>query len=310
MTSNLVDGCAIERSAFEVAIDGAMGYAERSRSCPPVHKIYCTVGDARLTILEVPLRARRGLFRRAGSDFEATVQIFNAAPGETADVQPKLVSLGIKVRGVAGPKLLPGEEDGDVCDFLLHASPGSIMRQVEDLPVVLEQRIKGKPFAEFRRRFSVANFLVLKAMLRLVKNPLTCNYYSTTPYCLGDRVVKYVLVPNQRSNFLALPNFFDRDFLRHAAEKSLRSSGASFTLCVQFHQELEPIEDASVAWTGELIPVALLELPQLVESAELVQGNRLYFHPWRTLEEHTPVGWVNQMFRSIWVSHLRRQSAA
>jgi hypothetical protein len=312
MTINSQEQIEGERPVVDVIVGHVMDYQERH--CKPGttrSKVYGTFKDARLRILDGGAGVNLGLFSRPGSSFAATVSFSNGVPGDRSDAQPKILKLGIKVHGVPGAKILPGEEDSDCCDFVLANHPGLCMRRPEDYPAVLEERVKGKIFAEVHRRFSAVNRLNIKAMWRQVKNPLTIDYYSGTSYTLGlypCRPVKYVLVADQRSSFFSLPNFFDRDFLRHAVEKLLGKQSVRFTFCVQFQQEGDPIEDASVVWKGPLIPVAVLEIPRLRDDQPVLEsgGEQLFFHPWRTLPEHEPLGWYNRVFKTLWLTHLYR----
>lgn len=310
MTENPPEIAEREALEFDGIVDSVVDYMDAQRSGPSERKIYATVEDASFAIVEAGPAANLGIFTRPGHFFGATVQVLSCVTSDSADVMPKLITFGIKLRGVPGLKLLPGEEGTDVCDLLLSSSPGSIMRSPHDHPVNLEKRVANSPFAEAQRRFSTASWLAFKAMVRLIKNPLTINYYSNTPFRLGERVVKYVLVADQRSGAFSMPNFFDRDFLRHGALELLRHQNVRFTFCVQFQQEGESIEDASVPWSGPLIPVAVLQLPRLAAHEEPVESRQLYFHPWRTTREHEPLGWVNQLFKSVWLANLKRQVAA
>lgn len=282
--------------------DQERDYKPGSLARRDVHsKSHGTFTDARIKILDRVLGGNIGLFGKSGSFFAVTLRLSNGAPGVGPDVLPNVRGIAIKVRGVTGDKLLLGDEGSDCCDLLLANHPVSFHRHLEDYPPIRELMARGK-VGEVLKRFKPEGRLLLKAVLKLVKNPLTIDYYSQTPYMFGERVVKYALIAEQRSCFFSLPNFFDAAFLRHAAEKLLRKKAARFTLCVQFQQENEPIEDPSVEWKGRLVPVAVLEIPRqradrpLLESA----GEPLSFNPWRTLPEHRPLGWVNRVREAVY----------
>jgi hypothetical protein len=263
-------------------------------------KSHGTFPGARLSIYDRVAAGNIGLFGKV-TYYSATVRLSNGAPGVGPDILPNVRGIAFKVHGVGGNKLLVGDEQSDCCDFLLANHPVSFHRHLEDYPAIRELMAKGK-VGEVLKRFKPEGRLLLKAVLKLVKNPLTIDYFSQTPYMFGDRAVKYALIAQQRSSFFSLPNIFDGAYLRHAAEKFLRRRVARFTLCVQFQQEGDSIEDPSIEWKGRLVPVGLLEIPCLPEGQVLTEssGEPLSFNPWRTLPAHRPLGWVNRVREAVY----------
>lgn len=270
-------------------------------------KSHGTFDDATFTILpNILIGCQVGLFAHPGAVYPATVRLSNGAPGTAPDYRPNVRGIAIKVRTVPGAKLLLGDEAADCCDFLLANHPVSFHRHLEDYPLIRELMAKGQ-VGEVLKRFKPEGRLLLKAVLKLVKNPLKVAYFSQTPYKFGaDRVVKYALIPQPRSwfasvvDFFTLPNMFNPDYLRCAAAKTLRKRSMKFTLCVQFQTADDPIEDPSVEWRSPLVPLATLTIPQrqvpLLESS----GEALSFNPWRTLPEHRPLGWVNRVREAVY----------
>jgi hypothetical protein len=65
---------------------------------------------------------------------------------------------------------------------------------------------------------------------------------------------------------------------------------------VQTNESEMPIEDATVRWSGPIIPVARLTIaPQdFLSPAVLQAGERMQFSPSTTLPEHIPVGSLNE----------------
>lgn len=298
---------ANEAGIIAEIVDGTIADQERDHkpgtlARRDVHsKSHGTFTDARIRILDRVLAGNIGLFGKSGFYYAATVRLSNGAPGVGPDIVPNVRGIAIKVHGVGGDKLLVGDEQSDCCDFLLANHPVSFHRHLEDYPAIRDLMAKGK-VGEVLKRFKPEGRLLLKAVLKLVKNPLTIDYYSQTPYMFGDRAVKYALIAQQRSSFFSLPNIFDGAYLRHAAERLLRKQVARFTLCVQFQQECDPIEDPSIEWKGRLVPVAVLEIPRWRGDKVLTEssGEALSFNPWRTLPEHRPLGWVNRVREAVY----------
>lgn len=274
-------------------------------------KSHGTFTDARIRILDRALAGPLGLFGMTGQSFRATVRLSNGAPGTGADWFPNVRGIAIKVHGVNGEKLLAGDEGADCCDFLLANHPVSFHKHLEEYPDIRALMSSGRT-GEVFKKYPAEGKLLKKAVLKLVKNPLTIDYFSQTPYMFGPaRAVKYALIPSQRSWFFSIPNLFDSAYLRHAAERFLRKQSAEFTLCVQLQGENDPIEDPSVEWIGRLIPVAVLTIPQRKGDEPLTEsgGEALSFNPWRTLREHRPLGWVNRVREAVYRADFEWRSA-
>ncbi len=270
-------------------------------------KSHGTFDDATFTILpNILIGCQVGLFAKPGAVYPTTVRLSNGAPGVGPDALPNVRGIAIKVRTVPGVKLLLGDEASDCCDFLLANHSVSFHRHLEDYPAIRELMAKGK-VGEVLKRFKPEGRLLLKAVLKLVKNPLKVTYFSQTPYQFGaDRVVKYALIPEPRGwftsvvDFFSLPNLFDAAYLRNAAAKTLRQRSMKFTLCVQFQTVDDPIEDPSVEWRSPLVPLATLTIPQRLVPLLESSGEALSFNPWRTLFEHRPLGWVNRVREAVY----------
>jgi hypothetical protein len=304
---------ANEPSIIDSIVAGTIADQERdykpgSLARRDVHsKSHGTFDDATFTILpNILIGCQIGLFANPGAVYPTTLRLSNGAPGVGPDALPNVRGIAIKVRTVPGAKLLLGDEAAECCDFLLANDPVSFHRFLDDYPEIRALMAQGK-VGEVLKRFKPEGRLLLKAVLKLVKNPLKIAYFSQTPYKFGaERVVKYALIPAKRGffssvlDFFSLPNLFDAAYLRHAAEKTLRKRAAKFTLCVQFQGPDDPIEDPSVEWRSPLVPLAELTIPQrqvpLLESA----GEQLTFNPWRTLPEHRPLGWVNRVREAVY----------
>ena len=263
-------------------------------------KSHGTVSGALTVLAQTPADCQVGLFAQPAT-YRALVRFSNGTPGVCRDAIPNVRGIAIKVLGVAGEKLLAGDEDADCVDFLLANHPISFLRNLDDYPPI-HDLLGQKKFGQVIRKYPRSARLLVRSMVKLVKNPLTITYYSQTPYLLGDgRVVKYALVPKKKSSLFAVPNVFDAEYLRHAVENTLRTQAAEFTLCVQFQEGTDPIEDPSQEWRGPFVPVAELVIEQrsnepLLES----DGEALSFNPWRTLSEHRPLGWVNRVREAVY----------
>ncbi|MBX9724572.1 MAG: hypothetical protein K2X81_24420, partial [Candidatus Obscuribacterales bacterium] len=122
------------------------------------------------------------------------------------------------------------------------------------------------------------------------------------PYQFGDAACHWALLPVTNDSLFSLPNFFDRDFLRHAAERTLRKGDAKFVFAVQFQREGDSIADSSKVWKGKFVPLAELVISQTDKPVLESDGEALSFNPFRALDAHKPLGWVGRARAAVYVA--------
>lgn len=251
---------------------------------------------------DVADRNRVGLFATPGH-YKGIVRFSNGTPGVGYDILPNVRGLAIKLAGVPGAKVLPGAEDSQFHDFLLSNHPTLFASDLPSYAGITSLIGKGG-LGAVRKQYPREFKEILKATVKLVKNPLTIDYFSQTPYALGDdAAVKYYLHAGQRSPWYSIPNVFSRDFLREKVNRFLTTRPAHFIFCVQRQIDPSsfPIEDPSVQWFSNPEPVAdLIILPH--QSSTENRGEVVAYNPWRALAEHRPLGWANRARRDIYVA--------
>src|SRR5262249_5807296 len=146
---------------------------------------------------------------------------------------------------------------------------------------------------------------LLKFVSKRIANPLTTRYWSTTPYRLGPRVVKYSAIPDEvKAAGSPSPS---QDYLREAMIAALDGREAGFTFAVQIHKDdrTTPIEDATVDWPGGQSPFA--PVARIVIGAQAFDNEErrtfcehLSFTPWHALPEHEPLGGINRTRRDVY----------
>lgn len=241
-----------------------------------------------------------GLFAQPGT-YLSKIRFSNGTPGVGYDILPNVRGAALKVAGVPGKKLLDDAEDSNFHDFLLSNHPTLF---ASDLPsyAAITSLIGTAGLGAVRKQFPREFSELLKATLKLVKNPLTINYFSQTPYALGEgAAVKYVMFASQHTPWYSVPNIFSRDFLRKRANRFLASKPAHFVFCVQRQMDpiAQPVEDPCVQWLTNPEPVAdLIILPHQSSGEERCE--RAAYNPWRVLAEHRPLGWANRARREIY----------
>lgn len=223
-----------------------------------------------------------------------------------------ILSLGVKVMGVPGPKLLDDEQHTQ--DFTGISAPTFT---TPDLRANLElQRAvsAGTGLLHFLRH--PVDLVMQGLYAKVHANPLAARYWSCVPYLLGaGQAMQYSFVPRTvlRSTVPRRPG---PDYLRDALHATLADRAVVFDLLVMLQTDPRrmPVEDASVVWPERLSPwrpVAELELPvQRVDPAEqLALARSLSFNPWHCVPEHRPLGNQGRARREIYLelSRLRQR---
>ena len=167
--------------------------------------------------------------------------------------------MSIKVSGVSGDNLTPGESTQD---FVLNSHPvmmvGGTKRFLELLQAV--EAGGGKEALFFVTHPHAA--AVALASRHHATSHLEIPYWSTTPYLFGPgRAVKYSARPTS-TRTTPLPDPLTDNYLQERLTAHLAREEARFDFLVQFQTDSRkmPIEDASVEWRREglAVPVASL----------------------------------------------------
>lgn len=145
----------------------------------------------------------------------------------------------------------------------------------------------------------------MKSMKKFA-NPLQIRYFSTTPYLLGERAVKYSVIPHGEKTD-KIPAKPGDNFLREAIVRDLDQREAAFDFCVQFQKDPDqmPVEDPGKLWNEAISPfrkVATIKIPgQSFDTPERDElGENLSFTPWHALPEHRPLGGINRARKVIY----------
>jgi len=272
---------------------------------------------ARLKVLpDLPPHLRHGVFATPRT-YGAWVRLAGPGPYTPPDLQDYgQCSIGIKLMGVPGPKLM---DDETATQDLILVSPASFVTPDVRENAKLQRHVRAK-----RSVFYFINpldtHLLASAMQFLYSpvhsSPLETRYYSNVPFLLGEgQAVQYSLRPRsqQRTRIPARPS---PNYLREAMIDTLAKQDWSFDVMVQPQTDSfrMPIEDATVKWPERLSPyvtVAELTIPaQMFDSDEqLAFADNLSYNPWHSLEAHRPLGNQNRARREMYLelSRLRQK---
>jgi hypothetical protein len=157
-------------------------------------------------------------------------------------------------------------------------------------------------------------FTLLSMVSHEVANPLESRYWSTTPYALGTRAVKYSARPCQAAS--PFDGSAPADFLRAALARFLGNGDACFDFMVQVQTDPKamPIEDPTIEWKEQasaFVKVATITIPrQSFETAEQTAFcEHLSFTPWHSLEAHRPLGGINRARKAVYQAITKMRHA-
>ena len=249
----------------------------------------------------LPANLRRGLFAESRT-YPAWVRFSGPGPYAPPDIEDLgQCSVGIKVMGVPGPKLM---EDERLTQDLILVSPASFVTPNIRENAKLQRWVRAKaPLAYAINPFDPHLLHMFMQLLYspMQANPLEVQYYSNVPFLLGeDQAVEYSLKPRSpaRTRIPARPA---ENYLRDAMVKTLAARPWEFDFMVQVQTDsfLMPIEDATVKWPEQLspyVPVARLRLPaqKFTSDEQLAFADVLRYNPWHSLPEHKPLGNSNR----------------
>jgi hypothetical protein len=255
---------------------------------------------------DIPPEAKHGVFKTART-FQARVRFSNGFSAARADWFPDLVGCSVKLLGVEGTKLLPGEEHAGTQDFvalnqpyLPAENPRQLMIMSTSAANVLTAPIKLLQGLGLAQTLRVMLWTLGWTPRRLLqRSVVTEDFYSAVPIAIGPHAVKFKWQSRQlptatRPRGASWCNYLRDDLRQRLARDDLR-----FDFLVQFYVDpaKTPI-DGAYAWKPEdapLVKLAELTIPRCdMDTPEAKRDendlNSLSFNPWHAIAEHRPLG--------------------
>ena len=268
----------------------------------------------------LPEEFRVGVFKEPRT-FPAWIRFSNSSENPSEDIKKDIRGFALKLMGVEGEKLIETQKDATTQDFIFLSTNQFLTKDAKDFFKLVECGAlnKKKSLSDYlgitryfltRPRVAIS----LRRGLRKYAHLLEMEWFSTTPYLLGGRAVKYALKPWLKTKS-ALPENPSENYLREKLAEHLAREGTGFDFMVQFQLDpyREPIEDSLVVWKEENTPfhkVATVKIPrQEIDSTEQLSfAENLSFNPWHCLPEHRPLGSANRVRKAVYIaiSEFRR----
>jgi hypothetical protein len=270
-------------------------------------KTYGVVRAEFIVRADLPERLRHGLFHNPGT-YPAWVRFAGPGPFAPANIDDNgVLSIGVKVMGVAGSKLLDEEHTQD---FTGISAPTFTTPDVVENAKLQRQLWAGTPVLYFvdPRDPHLLDMVMQGLWSKTHANPLAARYYSCVAYLLGGgQAMHYAFTPREPPHD-GVPHRPSPDYLREAMARTLAAREMVFDVGIQLQTDPRrmPIENASVRWPERLSPfvsAAALRIPvQRFDSpAQLAFAEQLTYNPWHCLPEHRPLGSQNRARRTIYL---------
>jgi hypothetical protein len=253
---------------------------------------------------DLPAEFRKGVFSEPRT-FPAWIRFGGPGPATPPDIDDVgVLSIGIKLMGVPGPKLLEDEKFSQ--DFTGITTPIFTTPDVKENAKLQAASRKGLPLFYFISPFDshLLDAIMQGLWARTQTSPLETVYWSCVPYLLGEgRAMQYTVRPKSRTRTRVprLPFRPSDNYLREAMAGTLAQRHVEFDFLMQLQTDPHrmPIENASVRWPEKLspfVPVATLQIPrQKFDSpAQLAFAHNLSYNPWHCVPEHRPLGNQNR----------------
>jgi hypothetical protein len=257
-------------------------------------------------LADLPAYARFGVFAEPRV-FPAVVRFSNGQPTLIRDSRPQPRGIAIKLIGVSGRKLLPGQEDAVTQDFLAtsHSLTSTVRNARQFIAFIRASRNL------FTLPFTLASAVGFPELVRILKafagtvlftqvrSLITERYSSTAPIKMGPYAVKFTVRPSDGTEATA-SRPLTSNFLRDELADRLRKGDLVLDFLVQFYVDdtRTPIEDTSAPWEPDDAPlvkvaqvrIARCELDDPAAGALSQAVDRLSFSPWHTTQDHRPLG--------------------
>jgi hypothetical protein len=268
---------------------------------------------------DLPARFRKGVFAEPRA-FPAWVRFSGPGPALPPDIDDVgVLSIGIKLMQVPGPKLLDDERFTQ--DFTGISTPIFTTPDVRENAKLQTLSRRGLPIFYFLNPFGghLLDGAFQALWTRTQTSPLETQYWGCVPYLLGpDQAMQYTMRPlaAKRTPVKGLPLRPSDHYLRENMAARLGQEEVEFEFMIQLQSDAHrmPIEDAAVRWPEKLspyVPAGILRIPkQTFDSpAQLAFAHQLSYNPWHAIPEHRPLGNQNRARYAIYqeLSRLRQE---
>ncbi|HMD21336.1 MAG TPA: hypothetical protein VKH40_13500 [Alloacidobacterium sp.] len=278
-------------------------------------KTYGVVRAEFQVLADVPDAFKKGMFAESRA-YPAWIRFAGPGPLSPPDVADAgILSIGVKVMGVAGDKLLDDEKW--TVDFSGISCPTFTTPNTKENLKLQAEIYARTPVFYFLKPFDshLLDMAMQGLYARMNRSPLEVRYWSCVPYLCGEgSAVKYSVSPTSDYE-TKIPWNPPDNWLRKSLAMRLAAEDVELDFQIQAQTDplRMPIEDASIEWPERLslfVTIAKIRIPkQRFDSPEqLAFANVLSYNPWHTTAIHRPLGNQNRARKLIYtqLSELRQ----
>jgi hypothetical protein len=259
-----------------------------------------------------PAKAKLGPFRSSGTH-RAAIRFSNGQPCPFADQAPD-------VRGIAVKFFSENDEEIDLLvtneGGRSHSRDATTFMDMGD--ALIERIIRGNVgFGEAVLKEILHRILgpldaarslaiLVKETLRKVESAAVESYWGSVVK-LGEEPIKYSFHPHPTTAPGTRGDRHNSDYLRADLQNRLSAAPVKFRIALQFFvsEDDTPVNDASVAWKGDLIDVAELEIPRLPKARDEEIVQRFAFNPSNGFE---PLG-ITHARKAVYEASAKNRNA-
>lgn len=260
---------------------------------------------------------RIGVFQASG--YPAWIRFSSDGPF-TKDSRKAARGMSIKLVGVPGQKILPGEEQSLTQDFVMENHPVFFVDTAQDFLDFTSSSLSGDAaqVTAFNKAHPETNRILDDMDKNVLADPLDGQYWTPTPYQLGGYAIKYMVKPctpppDPSTKPMTADNYLRENLNTHMQQN--QDICMDFWVQVQKDPNLQPIDRATVLWDEKSAPFvhfAQITIPhgQNVNApARDTLCENLSFTGWHALPEHTPLGSINLARKVIYkrLADVRRK---
>lgn len=269
---------------------------------------------------------KKGIFadKYEGKNWKFWARFSNGVGWVQKDTDLDIRGLALKLLDVPGEKYL--KDESSTQDFIMISTPTGFGRDSREFMDFAQANSKRKGTAGLLTTSGYSTIHTASmapvvrgavSTLRGIDSLSLINYFSGTPYRMGDEVaMKFRVVPGPCLTYKTPIVAKSKDKMWKFREDLYARAKKGFCMGFEVQQQgvnfgRNPIEDASVNWNTDFERVAELEfIPQdyTDEEKEGVQKmcDRMAFNPWHAIAEHRPLGNQNRARR--WVYDASRDN--
>lgn len=269
----------------------------------------CVQASMTIDNKNLPAAQRVGVFAQDAKTFNAWVRYSNGDPdgAKKPDIEKDVRGMAVKLMNVEG------SESGSQ-DFLMITAKEFFSKDGDDYLKLFNALTGGTARLAL---YGITHPLSAKRLLSArvqIANPVQAKYFSSVPYKLGNRSMRFKAEPCVAGSE-ALPQNPGPRYLQERLVKTLAAGAACYNFYVQpnLDPQRNPVEDPRDVWDEKKSPyikVATLTIPQQSGFTSVAQTNfceNLSMDPWHTHPQTRPLGQINRMRALIYreISRMR-----